>query len=223
MSRLVLHSFHSSSTSFRVRIALRLKGLEFDYVPVALRWENGDHDTDEFRAFNPQRNLPVLVDGNVRLTQSLAIIDYLDRKHPEPPLHPAEPAARGRVLSLALHLACEVQPLNNLRVQRYLRGTLAIDEAAFSTWSRHWTSIGFDAVEAELARGGTGLYCHGDRPSVADCCLVPQVYNSQRPVVGLDLARWPTIRRIYERCLGEPAFEQSLPKNQPDWAEISGH
>jgi maleylacetoacetate isomerase len=219
-----LHSFHSSSTSFRVRIALGLKRLEYRYVPVTLRWEDGDHDRAEFKAMNPQGNVPFLIDGDVRVQQSLAIIDYLDRTYPEPRLFPEDAAGRARVWSLALHLACEVQPLNNLRVERHLAGALEMEPDALKAWRRHWIAVGFDNVERQLASGGTGTFCHGETPSAADCCLVPQVYNALRPVVDHDLGRWPTIRRIYEACLALDAVQRGLPKNQPDWsAEFAAH
>jgi len=224
MNRFTLHHFHSSSTSFRVRIALGLKGLSHDSVPVNLDWKDGDHDRPEYRAFNPQGNVPVLVDGEVRLVQSLAIIDYLDQVHPEPRLFPADPAGRARVWSLALWVACEIQPLNNLRVQRQLAATAGFDQAALSRWQQHWIGVGFDVLEKQLAGNpATGAFCHGDAPTAADCCLVPQVYNALRPVVGADLSRWPTVHAIYRRCLAEPAFSAALPTSQPDFASPAGH
>jgi maleylacetoacetate isomerase len=219
-----LYNWHSSSTSFRVRIALALKGREYDNVPVELRWEGGDHQRPEYRALNPQENVPMLVDGEVHVTQSLAIVEYLEETQPDPPLFPREPAARARVRSLALFVACEIQPLNNLRAQKQLVAQLGADAAASRRWQLHWCETGFDALESQLAgHPHTGRFCHGDAPTVADCFLVPQIYNSQRPVVGADLRKWPTLRRIYEACLALPAFERSLPRNQPGFVEPTAH
>lgn len=219
-----LHNWHSSSTSFRVRIALALKGLAYENVPVNLRAENSDHDTPEYKAFNPQANVPVLVDDGARLMQSLAIVEYLDETRPEPPLFPKSAVDRARVRAMALFVACEIQPLNNLRTQLQLMARFGADDQALRAWQLHWCEVGFDVLEAQLASDShTGAFCHGDAPTVADIFLVPQVYNSQRPVVGADLAKWPTIRRIYERCLREPAFERSLPVNQPGFESPKDH
>jgi maleylacetoacetate isomerase len=219
-----LHNWHSSSTSFRVRIALAIKGCAYENVPVELRWEGGDHETAAYRVINPQANVPLLVDGDAHVMQSLAIIEYLEQTRPEPPLYPAGAAERARVRSIALYVACEIQPLNNLRAQRQLVAQFSADDAALGCWQRHWCDIGFDALEAQLAgHPSTGRFCHGDTPTVADCFLVPQVYNSQRPVVGADLSRWPTIARIYASCLERPEFERSLPVNQPGFENPVGH
>ena len=219
-----LHHFHSSSTSFRVRIALGIKGVEVEKIGVNLGWRDGDHDRPEYRAFNPQANVPVLIDGDTKIAQSLAIVEYLEETHPEPPLLPRDPAGRARVRSLALWVACEIQPPNNLRVQRLLAETFGATQPALSAWQRHWIDVGFDALERQLVESPfTGRFCHGDAPTVADVFLVPQVYNSQRPVVGADLSRWPTIRRIWDACLAVPAFERALPTNQPDFVSPDGH
>ena len=219
-----LHNFHLSSTSFRVRIALALKGLEYEYVPVALRWKDGDHDRPEYRAFNPQANVPVLEDGDARLVQSLAIFEYLEETHPEPPILPRDPVGRARVRSLALYVACEIQPLNNLRAERYLAATMGADKGALRTWRRHWIQTGFDVIERSLAGDpATGRFCHGDSPTIADCCLVPQIANALRPAAGMDLATWPTIARIHAACLELSAFQRALPENQPDHGAVAGH
>ena len=219
-----LHNFHTSSTSFRVRIGLNLKGLSYEYVPVTLRFEAGDHDSPEYKAFNPQGNVPVLVEGQTAIAQSIAILEYLEETYPEPPLLPADGPGRARVRSLALHVACEIQPPNNLRVERYLVHSLGLDDEGRVAWRRHWITVGFIAIEQELARGPeASRYCHGHSPTLADCCLIPQVYNSQRPVVGLDLAPFPRIARIYQTCLAHPAFERALPEHQPGWQEIKDH
>jgi len=219
-----LHHFHSSSTSFRVRIALNLKGLEVDYVPIQLGWSSGDHDKPAYREFNPQQNVPVLEDGDATLVQSLAIIEYLDELHPEPPLLPRDPLGRARVRGLALYVACEIQPPNNLRVQRHLAAAMGADQAALSRWQRHWIDVGFDVLETQLSRSPlTGKFCHGDTPTVADIFLVPQMYNAQRKVVGADLARWPTLRRIWDACVALPAFDRAKPQNQAGFESPVGH
>jgi maleylacetoacetate isomerase len=219
-----LHNWHSSSTSFRVRIGLNLKGLLYEDVPVELGREVGDHESAEFRAFNPQANVPVLEVGELRLQQSLAILEYLDRTHPSPPLLPSDAAGRARVWSIALHVACEIQPMNNRRVQMYMLKDLGLPADLLSPWQLHWCTVGFDAIERQLAESrDTGTYCHGETPTIADCCLVPQVYNAQRPVVGADLAHWPTIKRVYDSCLANPAFEAALPANQPTFENPTQH
>jgi maleylacetoacetate isomerase len=165
-----------------------------------------------------------LVENETRIMQSLAIIEYLEETHPDPPLLPHTAAERARVRALALFVACEIQPLNNLRVQRQLVAQLGADQAALGRWQLHWCEAGFGALEAQLAASPmTGAFCHGNAPGVADCFLTPQVYNSQRPVVGADLAKWPTIRRIYQACLALPAVDRSLPKNQPGFENPTGH
>lgn len=219
-----LYNYHSSSTSFRVRIALNLKGLEYENVPIELRWKGGDHQRPEYTELNPQANVPLLLDGDHRFNQSLAIMEYLDEVRPEPPLLPKSAAERARVRALSLFVACEIQPLNNLRAQRHLAEAFGVDKPGLSRWQLHWCEVGFDVLERELSQSSaTGRYCHGDTPTMADCCLVPQIYNSQRPVVGADLAKWPTLRRIYETCLAHPAFERAHPHNQPGFEPPSGH
>ena len=203
---------------------MALKGLSFEHVPVTLRWEHSDHDRPEYREFNPQANVPVLVDDGARINQSLAIIEYLDEIRPAPPLLPQQPLDRARVRSLALFIACEMQPPNSLRVQRQLASRFGADPRALSAWQLHWCEVGFTALEAQLSTSAaTGRFCHGDSPGLADCFLVPQVYTSQRPVVNADLSKWPTIRRIYQTCLALPAFEGALPQNQPDYESPVGH
>jgi maleylacetoacetate isomerase len=219
-----LYGWHSSSTSFRVRIALALKGCSYEHVPVNLRWEHSDHDRSEYRTFNPQTNIPVLVDDRAKIAQSLAIIEYLEETRPEPPLLPKLSSQRARVRSLALFIACEIQPPNNLRVQRRLAAQFHATAEALSSWQLHWCEVGFDSLESQLAgNSDTGRFCQGDTPTVADCFLVPQVYSSLRPVIGADLAKWPTIRRIYDACLAMPEFERSLPQNQPGFESPVGH
>ncbi len=208
-----LYTYFRSGTSHRVRIVLNLKGLIYEQAPVHLL--KGEQQQERYRSLNPQGLLPLLEDGEVRISQSLAIIEYLERIHPEPPLLPAEPADQARVRSLALICACEMHPLNNLRVLRYLEDPLGLDQAARDAWCRRWMEEGFAALERRLAgEPGTGRFCHGDRPTLADVCLVPQVVSSRR--WGTDLDPFPTVRRIHDACLELEAFVAAMPANQPD-------
>ena len=212
-----LHAFELSSASYRVRIALALKGLDYEYVPVMLRFKDGDQDRPAYRALNPQGLVPLLEDGEAHVTQSLAIFEYLEETYPTPPLLPKDSVERARVRSLALFVACEMQPLNNLRTERFLVKGMGIDKDAVRGWRQHWIRTGFDVLEQQLSRDPhTGRFCHGDTPTVADCCLVPQVANALRPDAGLDLAPWPTIARINEACVALPAFQRGRPNLQPD-------
>jgi len=213
-----LHAFHLSSASYRVRIALALKGLDYEYVPVMLRFKDGDQHRPEYLARNPQGLVPLLEDGALSVTQSLAIFEYLEETYPDPPILPRSAADRARVRSLASFVACEIQPLNNLRTERFLVKSMGVDkDAALRPWRQHWIRTGFDVLEQQLSGDPrTGTFCHGDTPTVADCCLVPQVANALRPDAGLDLAPWPTIARIYETCAGLPAFQRGRPNLQPD-------
>ncbi|MGI4718174.1 MAG: maleylacetoacetate isomerase [Janthinobacterium lividum] len=208
-----LHSFFNSSTSFRVRIALALKGLPFDYAGVDLR--GGEQGREAYRALSPAGIAPVLEDGEFTLTQSLAIIDYLDRRYPEPRLLPEDPVPRARVLEIAQTIACEIHPINNIRVLKYLTGTLGLDEEAKNAWYRHWIDEGLGAVEALLAKLPATPFCAGEAPTLADCCLVPQVANALR--MGCDLARFTRVLAVYEHCMRQPAFQQAAPSRQPDY------
>ena len=208
-----LYSFFNSSTSYRVRIALALKGLPYDYEAVNLR--SGEQRADAYREMSPAGIVPVLIDGDVRLTQSLAIIDYLDRAYPEPRLIPEEPASRGRALEIAQTIACEIHPINNLRVLKYLTGELGVDEAAKSAWYQHWVAEGLGAVEQLLDAGPEGQFCVGDAPTIADCCLVPQVANALR--MGCELGGLTRVMQVYERCMGMERFVSAAPQSQPDY------
>jgi len=210
-----LHSFFRSSASYRVRIALQLKGLSAEYVPVNLRKGQGEQYEAAYRALNPQSLVPTLQDGAHTVTQSLAILEYLEETHPQPALLPKHPAERARVRALALAIACEIHPLNNTRVLRYLKDQLGADPAAQDAWYRHWIGLGFAGIEELLAAGGgTGRFCQGDTPTLADCCLVPQVYNARGR--ACDLSPFPTIGRIEQACLALPAFQRAAPEQQPD-------
>jgi maleylacetoacetate isomerase len=213
--RLQLYSYWRSSAAYRVRIGLNLKGLSYDTVPVHLVRDGGEQHADAFRRANPQGLVPVLQHGSRHFRQSMAILEYLDETWPSPPLLPVKARDRARVRALAQAVACEVHPLNNLRVLQFLENTWNVPQPEREEWVRHWIAEGFTAIEAMLAdHPSTGRYCEGDRPSLADCCLVPQVYNARR--FGIDIDVYPTIARIDAACLALPAFDAARPERQPD-------
>ena len=206
-----LYGYWRSSASYRVRIALALKGVAYEGVPVDLL--EGAQRQDEYRKLNPQGLVPCLVHGDHVIAQSLAIIEYLDERHPDPALLPFGPQERARVRQLALIVACEVAPLQNLGMYQYLRDQLAADEAALADWNQHWIGRGLGAFEALVAdHPATGAFCHGDAPTIADVCLVPQIYNARRR--QLDLSPYPTLLRVDAHCRALPAFQQAAPENQ---------
>ena len=207
-----LYSFFRSSATYRVRIALNLKGVDYETVPVHL--PSDQHRSAEFQTLNPQATIPTLDDDGTILWQSLAIIEYLDSRFPEPRLIPQEPVARAHVQALAQLVVCEIHPLNNLRVLRYLRRELKLDEVAVSTWVRHWIAEAFGPLESLLGRFSGGRFAYGDSVSLADVCLVPQVYNARR--FGCDLGPYPTLVRIADGLAGEEAFARAAPERQPD-------
>ena len=210
-----LYNYFRSSASYRVRIALALKGLDYDYLPVHLV-RNEQHG-EAYRALSAAQLVPVLkVDAHV-LTQSLAIIEYLDETHPEPPLLPGDAFARARIRALALDVACEIHPINNLRVLRYLVHDLKVAEDDKNRWYRHWVESGLEAVERQLADNpATGRFCHGDAPTLADCVLVPQIHNAQRMNCRLDHV--PTVMRVFGECMALDAFSKTQPSACPDAA-----
>lgn len=210
-----LHGYFRSGTSHRVRIALNLKGLVHETVGVDLL--KGEQRQAPYLEANPEGLVPLLEDGAVRVSQSLAIIEYLERTRPDPPLLPDDPAGAARVRSLALICACDMHPLNNLRVLKYLSRPLGLDQAARDAWCRHWMAQGFTALERRLAgEPETGRFCHGDRPGMADVCLVPQVASAAR--WGTDMGPYPTVRRIADACAELEPFIRALPANQPEAA-----
>jgi maleylacetoacetate isomerase len=208
-----LYGYFRSSAAFRVRIALNLKQLDYETVAIHLR--RNDQTKSDYLAVNPQGLVPTLVDGDRALIQSLAVIEYLDETYPEPPLLPEHAADRARVRGLAEIVACDIHPINNLRVLRYLTHALGHDKAAIATWYNHWIAAGFQAFERLLVEDSrTGAFCHGDAPGLADVTLVPQVVNAER--YRLDLALYPTITRIYQSCMALEPFVDAHPNNQPD-------
>ena len=208
-----LYGYFRSSAAYRVRIALGLKGLGYEYAAVHLR--KGEQSAGAFRALNPAELVPALVDDRGTFMQSLAIIEYLDERYREPPLLPDTPEARARVRAIALAIACDIHPLDNLRVLRYLVRTVGASEEVKDAWYRHWIDVGLSALEAGLARDpATGEYCHGGAPTLADCCLVPQLANARR--AGIPLDAYPTLTRIEAHCNALPAFAAAAPQRQPD-------
>jgi maleylpyruvate isomerase len=209
-----LHDFTRSSAAFRTRIALNLKGLKPERAFHHLR--KGEQRAPGYLKLNPMGFVPALEDGKLVLTQSLAIIEYLDETHPSPPLLPRDAAGRARVRALALTIACDIHPLNNLRVLNYLLNTLKVGQEAHDAWYRHWIHEGFRGLDAMLGDGGAGRFAHGDAPTLADICLVPQVFNAKRFVTDADLARYAHVMRIFAECMKLPAFDAAQPSKQPD-------
>ena len=209
-----LYSFFNSSTSYRVRIALALKGLPFETLPVNIR--TGQHREAEYvQGINPSASVPALVDGDFTLGQSLAIMDYLDAHYPEPRLLPQDAAQRARVLELTSLIACDIHPVNNLRVLRYLQDVLNVTPEQKDAWYRHWIDEGMAGVERLLALHGNGSWCFGDSPTLADVTLVPQVANALR--MGCDLSAWPRAMAVYAHASAHPAFAKAAPRHQPDY------
>lgn len=210
-----LYTYFRSSAAYRVRIALNVKGLKADYRYVNLVKDGGQQHKPEYLAVNSQGLVPALVDNGQVLTQSLAIIEYLEETHPRPPLLPKDALGRARVRALAQVVACDIHPVNNQRILKYLEKELGADEAARNQWYRHWIIEGFNALEKSLnSDSATGKLCHGSQPTVADICLVPQVFNAKR--FSVDLAPYPAIRRINEYCLTLKAFADAAPEKQAD-------
>ncbi|HEY9531137.1 MAG TPA: maleylacetoacetate isomerase [Burkholderiales bacterium] len=208
-----LYTYFRSSAAFRTRIALNLKGLK--YEPQFVSLPKGAHREAQYAKVNPQALVPTLVsDDGLRLAQSLAIIEYLDETYPEPPLLPRDVKGRARVRSLSLLIACEVHPLNNLRTLQYLRRELKQSEEQVNGWYRHWIAEGLGKLEAEMKSPLTGKFSHGDAPTMADCCLAPQIFNAQR--YECDLAPYPAVMRVFGECMKLDAFERAQPSRQPD-------
>ena len=208
-----LFNYFRSSASYRVRIALAIKGLDYDYMPVHLA--RNEQFGESYAAVAASRLVPLLKDGDQVLTQSLAIIEYLDETHLQPPLLPADPLGRARVRALAQDIACEIHPLNNLRVLRYLVHDLKLSEDDKNRWYRHWVESGLEVVERQLA-AQPARFCHGDRPTLADCCLVPQVFNAQRFECRTD--HLPNVMRVHASCMALEAFSRTQPSACPDAA-----
>jgi maleylpyruvate isomerase len=210
-----LYSYFRSSAAYRVRIALNLKGLDYETVAVHLLKDGGQQLAPAYRQLNPAALVPTFVEGDWSTGQSMAILEYLEETHPEPPLLPSDPRQRARVRAIAQTIACDIHPLNNLRVLKYLKHQLHVEDDAKNAWYTHWVELGLASVEAMLAgHPQTGTFCHGDTPTFADLCLVPQVANARR--FNCDLSSMPTVVRIDAACSALPAFQRAAPENQPD-------
>ena len=210
-----LYSFFRSSASYRVRIALNLKDVQYEQIPIHLRRGGGEQLSASYKAINPQALVPALDDGGHILTQSLAIIEYLEERYPKPPLLPAEAGDRALVRSMGLVIACEIHPIQNLRVLAHLKNQLKHTDDDVNGWARHWIELGFSALEQMvLSAPKRGAFCFGDAPTLADICLVPQLINARR--FGCDLSRFPTLGSIESNCMAIPAFANAAPEKQPD-------
>ncbi len=210
-----LYTFFRSSASYRVRIALNLKGLQYEQVPIHLRRGGGEQLSAAYKAINPQALVPALEDGGKILTQSLAIIEYLEERYPQPPLLPRDPADKAVVRSMALIIACEVHPIQNLRVLQFVKREYNQSDEQVNRWAQHWIDLGLAAVEQMIAaQPRRGKFCFGDTPTLADICLVPQLGNARR--YGCDLSHYPAIIEIEKNCMALPAFADAAPEKQPD-------
>ena len=211
--KIKLYTYWRSSSAYRVRIALNLKGLDYESIPVHLVKDGGEQHTAAYKELNPQELIPTLIDGDVVLSQSLAIIEYLDEAYPDTPsLLSVDTVARAKIRSLALIVATDIQPLDNLRVLQYLKNTMQVSDEQKTQWYAHWIVVGFEAYEAMLNDQDT--YSFADQPSLADACLIPQIYNADR--FDIDLSWYPNILKIRDNCMRLDAFEQAKPENQPD-------
>lgn len=214
---LKLYGYFQSSAAYRVRIALNLKEIPYELIPIHLTKDGGHQFTDDYTKLNPQQLVPTLIDGDLSLTQSMAIIEYLEEAYPDIPLLPSDMAGKARVRALSQIVACEVHPLNNLRIRKYLVEDMGLSEDQRQTWMENWIAKGFAAYETFLTTSAeTGKFSHGDTPTMADICLIPQIFNARR--IDQDLSPYPTILRIEEACQALPAFDKAQPKNQPDAA-----
>ena len=210
-----LYSYWRSSAAYRVRIALNLKGLDYEVIPVHLLKQGGEQHHPEYLSINPQAIIPTLVDGDVTLGQSLAIMDYLEAKHPQPSLYPEGIVERAFTQQVALTVACDIHPLNNLRILKYLKHGLSQDDESRDAWYHYWIRAGFAAIEQMLKnRNHQGPYCLGQQVTLADACLVPQVYNARR--FGVPMGDFPVLARIEQACMELETFRQAAPENQVD-------
>lgn len=210
-----LYSYFRSSAAYRVRIGLNLKQLSADIVPIHLVKDGGQQHSSMYQAINPQQLVPALEDDGFVLTQSLSILEYLDEVYAEHPLLPQDPKQRALIRAFSQSIACDIHPINNLRVLQYLSHELEISDEQKSTWYRHWVEVGLAALEVQL-KASNGKFCFGEHATLADCCLIPQVYNALR--FNIDVSAFPRIQAIYQHCTGLTAFQQAAPEAQVDAA-----
>lgn len=209
-----LYSYFRSSAAYRVRIALALKGIDYEYLPVHLLRNGGEQHSAEYKALNASELVPTLVDGELAMGQSMAILEYLEETVPWPALLPENPAQRARIRAFTQSIACDIHPLNNLRVLQYLKHDLQISDDQKNDWYSHWVRLGLNGLEQQLVAQNAQHFCFGEQVSLADCCLIPQVYNALR--FDCDMSSYPKIHRIYTHCMGLAAFQRAAPDNQPD-------
>lgn len=213
-----LYNYYRSSAAYRARIALNLKGLSYDYIPIHLLKEGGQQLTSEYLRINPQQLVPALEDGSIVISQSLAILEYLEERYPKPALLPSDLTARAWIRSIALSIACDIHPMQNLRVGKYLMHEIGMSDAQKKQWVSHWVQLGFDAIERQLERHEhSGDFCYGTFPTFADICLVPQVYSAMR--FEVPIGAYSRIQRIYDACLKLPAFIKAQPELQVDYEQ----
>ncbi|MBT3989240.1 MAG: maleylacetoacetate isomerase [Rhodospirillaceae bacterium] len=211
-----LYDYFRSSAAYRARIALNLKELDYEHISVHLTKEGGEQFKSDYTELNPQNLVPTLIDGKAKITQSMAIMEYLEEVYPEPSFLPGDAVDRAQIRALANIVACDIHPLNNLRIRLYLVDEMDVSVENREVWMGHWVRKGFEAYEKLYAQGPTGKFSHGDQPSMADICLIPQMANARRPDHNIDVADFPTLLKIEEACQALPAFEKALPANQPD-------
>jgi maleylacetoacetate isomerase len=210
-----LYGYFRSSAAFRARIALNLKGIKPELRFIHLLKDGGQQHTAEYKTLNPMELIPALVHDGHLVTQSLAIMEYLDEIVPDPPILPKDALGRARVREVACVIACDIHPVNNLRVAQHLKREFHISDEQQANWQRHWITVGFEALEKMLSLSkSSGAYCYGDTPTIADICLIPQIFNARR--VNLEVERYPTLARIFAHAMRHPAFDAAQPKNQPD-------
>ena len=213
---ITLYDYFRSSAAYRVRIALNLKALDCEHISVNLTKDGGQQFKSDYAELNPQNLVPTLIDGDIKMSQSMAIMEYLDEVYPEPSLLPGDAVDKASIRALANIIACDIHPLNNLRIRLYLVDEMDVSVENREVWMGHWVRKGFEAYEKLYAQGPTGKFSHGDQPSMADICLIPQMANARRPDHNIDVADFPTLLKIEEACQALPAFEKALPANQPD-------
>lgn len=212
---LQLYGYWRSSAAYRVRIALNLKGIPYEQVSVHLVKDGGEQHKPEYRSLNPQGLVPFLIDGDTKLSQSIAMLEYLEERHPEPRLLPEDIHLKAKVRATCQTIACDIHPVDNLRVLKYLTGKLGVEEEQKMEWYRHWITLGFTALEQQLQEySKQGPYCFGEQLTMADACLIPQVYNANRFACSME--SFPRLRAINDACLGLEAFKQAIPEAQPD-------